>query len=104
MRESASNEKRSLLIEIEHQRNSNIQLEGEKNELLTNYERDKVLWDGKFNFLEQQKEQAKQDLQESMRKFEQTLQHLQKARNNEKSHQEESVTEMLVSIEKKYQI
>lgn len=40
-------------------------LDNEKHELNTSYERDKVLWEGKFSFLQQQKEQAKSDLIEA---------------------------------------
>lgn len=53
--------------------------------------------------MEQQKEQAKQEQQESQRKFEQTLQHLQKSRSNEQKGMENNVTDLLSQIEKKYQ-
>jgi hypothetical protein len=59
-------------------------LEQEKSETNATYEREKALWEGKFHFLEQQKEQAKQDLVDALKKFEMTLMHLQRARNNEK--------------------
>lgn len=48
-------------------------MEKEYSEIQSSYERDKALWEGKFNFLEQQKDQAKQDLQEATKKFEMTL-------------------------------
>jgi hypothetical protein len=48
-------------------------MEREFSEVASCYERDKALWDGKFQFLEQQKELAKSDLQEATRKFEMTL-------------------------------
>lgn len=37
-------------------------MEEERDSLLSNYEKDKILWEGKFDFLTQQKEQAKADL------------------------------------------
>ena len=37
-------------------------MEKDYSEIQSSYERDKALWDGKFTFLEQQKEQAKSDL------------------------------------------
>lgn len=40
-------------------------MEKELSDISSSYERDKALWDGKFQFLEQQRDQAKQDLQEA---------------------------------------
>ena len=42
--------------ELERWKQANLQIEQDKNDILTNYDRDKALWDGKFQFLEQQKE------------------------------------------------
>lgn len=44
-------------LKIAHQ-----ELERELSEVTSSYERDKALWENKFQFLEQQKEQAKSDL------------------------------------------
>ena len=64
---------------------SNLQeLERELSEVSSLYERDKALWDGKFQFLEQQKDQAKSDLSEATKKFEMTLEQLQKRGSYEK--------------------
>ncbi len=52
-------ERKQILQELEKYKNFNLQLEQDKNEILTIYDRDKALWEGKFNFLDQQKEQAK---------------------------------------------
>ena len=103
LKETFTAEKRVFLTEIEKFKGLYIQAEQEKNEILTNYERDKVLWEGKFSFLEGQKEQAKQDLVDALKKFELTLHHLKKARNNEKDEQETNLNELLVSMERKYQ-
>ena len=45
-------------------------MEADKNEVHNFYDRDQALWSGKFKFLEDQKEQAKQDLFDAMIKFE----------------------------------
>ena len=103
MKETFSAEKRVFITEIEKFKGLYIQAEQEKNETITNYERDKVLWEGKFAFLEGQKEQAKQDLVDALKKFELTLHHLKKARNNEKDEQETNLNELLVTMERKYQ-
>lgn len=103
IKETFTAEKRVFSSEIEKNKSIYLQAEQDKNEILTNYERDKVLWEGKFTFLEGQKEQAKQDLVDALKKFELTLHHLKKARNNEKDEQETNLNELLVSMEKKYQ-
>lgn len=103
LKETQAVEKKMLLGELDKYKQQNLSLEQDKNELGTNYDRDRALWEGKFTFLEQQKEQAKQDLVDALKKFELTLNHLQKARNNEKDEHENNLNELLISMEKKYQ-
>ena len=103
LREAYDNERKPLISEIEKFRAITSQLENEKAELIASYEKDKALWEGKFTFLEQQKEQAKADLSENLKKFESTLHHLQKARSSEKNEQESNLSEMCLEMEKKYQ-
>ena len=50
--------------------------ERELQDLQSNYDRDKALWEGKVMFLETQKDNYKRDLVESQRKFELTLEQL----------------------------
>jgi hypothetical protein len=52
------------------------EMEREYSEIKSLYDKDKALWEGRCSFLEQQKDQAKQDLQEATRKFEMTLEQL----------------------------
>lgn len=59
------------------------QLEQEKEEIKSDHERDKILWDQKFKFMQGQKDQAKQDLAEAMQKFEITITHIQQARQQD---------------------
>ena len=70
---------------------------------MANYEKDKALWEEKSRFLEEQKEKAKQDLADSLRKFETTLVHLQKARNSEKDEHEANMNELMSALERKFQ-
>ncbi|CAD8045767.1 unnamed protein product [Paramecium primaurelia] len=79
-------------------------LQSELQEMKSLYERDTLLWEGKFKFLQQQKDQSKQDLQEAMKKFEFTINHLQKAREQDLEEESNSISEMLVTLEKKYQL
>jgi hypothetical protein len=53
-------------------------MERQISDLQSTYDKDKALWEGKCQFLENQKENYKKDLQESQRKFEITLEQLQK--------------------------
>lgn len=92
-----------MLSDLEKYRALCLQFESEKNEITALYEKDRVLWEARFNFLEQQREQAKNDLNEAMKKFEATLENLQKARNNEKNQNENTLTDLLLGVEKKYQ-
>ncbi|CAD8051484.1 unnamed protein product [Paramecium sonneborni] len=84
------------------QQNENLQ--NEIQEMKSLHERDALLWEGKFKFLQQQKDQSKQDLQEAMKKFEFTINHLQKARQQDLEEESNSISEMLVTLEKKYQL
>lgn len=47
------------------------------NEWKSKYDRESALWEGKFNFLQDQKENIKKDLAENQKKFEQALAQLQ---------------------------
>ena len=102
IRDNQESERKPLLADLEKYRALCMQLELDKGEILALYDRDRELWSGKFRFLETQKEQARADLQDAMHKFEQTLQNLQKARANDPN-QKENITDMLLTIEKKYQ-
>lgn len=95
LKENFANEKKSLLAELEKYKGQFLQLEQDHCEVVSNYERDKALWKGKFHFLEQQKEQAKNDLVDAQRKFELTLNHLQKHRNADKEDHENNQNAMV---------
>lgn len=61
-----------------------LDLERDYNEINSNYERDKALWTDKFEFLENQKNQAKRDLQDAHQKFEMTVEQLQRKDSSER--------------------
>lgn len=84
-----------FMLENERLKNSCGELEKELSDVQNAYERDKALWTNKFTFLEQQKEQAKNDQKESQRKFEMTIEQLQKKSNVDKDKYENSSTTML---------
>lgn len=53
-------------------------------ETINNYDKDKALWEGRFAFLEQQRDQSKRDLEEASQKFETTINQLQKVQTDSK--------------------
>lgn len=103
LKENFNEEKQGLISEAEKYKTQYLQLDQDHSEVVSNYERDKALWKGKFHFLEQQREQAKTDLVDAQRKFELTLQHLQKHRNADKEENESTQNALVASIEKRYQ-
>ena len=80
----------------------NQDLERDFNNAQSDHERDSALWDEKREFLEKQKNQAKQDLSDAQRKFEITIEQLQKKDHNERSKNESAQMLLITSIEKKY--
>jgi outer membrane protein TolC len=63
------------------------------------YDRDKALWDGKFKFLEQQRDTAKKDFEDAQRKFQATVEQLQKTQNESKSKSKTTHTMMMSQLE-----
>lgn len=64
-------------------------------------ERDRALLEGKCQFLEQQRDQAKQDYLEASRKFEQTLEQIQKRGHLDKDRTDSNQSAMLTQLEMK---
>ena len=71
-------------------------------DLQSNYDRDKALWEGKVLFLETQKDNYKRDLLDSQRKFEVTLEQLQKRGNQSKEKSESNSNAIIKAMENKY--
>ncbi len=63
---------------------SKLDLEREHSEVISNYERDQALWEDRCQFLENQKNQAKRDLQDAHQKFEMTVEQLQRKDSSER--------------------
>jgi hypothetical protein len=64
-------------------------------DMQSTYDRDKALWEGKVQFLESQKNNYKRDLVESQKKFEMTLEQLQKRGSMDKGKHDNSHRSML---------
>ena len=55
--------------ELEKQKRENAELDRRNQDLANTYDRELALWDGKFKFLEQQRDTAKKDYDDAMRNF-----------------------------------
>lgn len=71
--------------ELEKQKKDNSELDRQYQDLNNAYDRDKALWDGKFKFLEQQRDTAKKDCEDAQRNFQTTLDRLTKNASESKS-------------------
>lgn len=83
-------------------KNSVLEIEREHLDIGFKYERDKALWQEKFEFLQNQKKQSKDDLKEAQRKFELTIEQLQKKESNDKGKVESAQLVLINTVEKKY--
>ena len=83
-------------------KNTMQELERQLSDLQSMYDKDKALWEGKCQFLENQKENYKKDLIESQRKFEITLEQLQKRGNSAQDKYEHNQNALIKVIENKY--
>jgi len=100
--ESESADAQNLQRELEKAKEAFQDLEKEHAEQTSVYERDKILWENKFNFLNQQRDSCNQKLQESQRKFETTIEQLKKRGNLDKDRLESATSSLLASVEARY--
>ena len=77
-------------------------IENEKCDISSNYERDRILWENKNIHLERQKENAKSESMDKIRKLENDLNELLRSRLTEKSSTDLQHNEIVSRIEKKY--
>ena len=91
-------------IQLENERLKTLIQESEKelNEKTAAYERERMLWENKFNFLMQQREQAKNDLTDAQKKFEAHLEQVQKRGISEKEKLEVATNSLIASMEARY--
>ena len=102
LREQENTGKMSLYLENERLKTLTQELEKEVNERNSAYERDRTLWENKFNFLAQQRDQSRHELADAQRKFEQTLDQLQKRGSFEKDKLESTTSSLISSVETRY--
>jgi hypothetical protein len=102
LKEALSKDRSAILHENEKLRKQVIELDREMSETQSNYDRDKELWSGKHQFLEQQRDQSRADLLEAQKKFELTLEQLQKRGSIDKDKQETNQMALITSLEQRH--
>ena len=88
--------------ELEKQKRENAELDRRNQDLANTYDRELALWDGKFKFLEQQRDTAKKDYDDAMRNFQATIDRQVKNANETKSKLENSQQMQLMQLESKH--
>jgi hypothetical protein len=62
--------------QVEHWKGQYYEIERQHADLQSELEKEKALWEGKFEFLERQKDQAKKDNEDALKQFQQTVDQL----------------------------
>ena len=102
LKEALSRDCTNNLQENEKFKKAYMEIDRELCEIQANYEKDKELWKDRFVFLEQQRDQYKSDLIEAQRKFELTLEQLQKRGTIDKDKSETNQMALISSLEQKH--
>lgn len=77
-------------------------LQVECQELRTQLDKDKILWENKCKFLESQRDTYKNDLSEAQKRFDTTVESIQRKSAEEKDKMEKTHSEKILSLETKY--
>jgi chromosome segregation ATPase len=88
--------------EYEVMKNKYKELQKNYNEIDSNYTREKDLWENKFEFLEDQRNQARAEHSELQKKFELTIEGLQKKGYMDKDKMENSSRAVVTMLEERY--
>ena len=102
IRETFSIDRKTLQSDVDRYKVMITELENSKSEIVSTSEKDRILWENKLNFLEQQKEQNKTEYTEKIIKLETALESHQRNRLNEKSSADAMYNDYLSKLEKKY--
>lgn len=102
IREEAVQEFRTVISENEKLKAQLEKLEHDFEDISADYEKDKALWQDKVAFLENQRNQAKNDFADVQKKLELTLAHMQKQKSHNKENSEHK-SALLSTIDLRYQ-
>jgi chromosome segregation ATPase len=101
-KEAESSDKMSVHLENERLKTLLQEMEKEMSERGAASERERMLWENKHGFLTQQRDAAKADLAEAHKKFDATLEQIQKKSAIDKEKLESSTNTLIASIETRY--
>ena len=101
-KDAESSDKMSVHLENERLKTMMQEMEKDMNERNSASERERLLWENKHNFLIQQRDSAKSDLSEAQKKFDMTLEQIQKKGLLEKEKLETNTNTLIASIESRY--
>lgn len=101
-KEIESSDKMSVHLENERLKTLLQEMEKEMSERASANERERMLWENKHNFLIQQRDSAKADLSEAHKKFDATLEQIQKKSLLDKEKSESTTSTLIASIETRY--
>jgi len=101
-KETLNKDRAGILAENDKLKKQVMDLDRELCEVQANYDKYNELWADKFKFLEQQRDQSKNDLIEAQRKFEITLEQLQKRGTMDKDKSETNQMALISSLEQKH--
>ena len=102
LKEALSKDRASILQDNEKLKKQVLEFDKELSEVQANYQCDKELWNGKCHFLEQQRDQSRGDMAEAQKKFEQTLEQIQRRNSIEKEKQEQNHTAFVTTLDQRY--
>lgn len=101
-KDAETSDKMSVHLENERLKTLLQEMEKEMAERTSASERERMLWENKHNFLIQQRDSAKADLSEAHKKFDATLEQIQKKSALDKEKMENTSNTLIVSIESRY--
>jgi len=102
IKESNKNQNAIQLKENEFLKNRVSKLEADNNDLMSNYDNDSNLWKAKNDFLEEKLNKTKIDLMEYMKKYELTIENMQKTGLMEKDKFENWQNLIVTQLEERY--
>lgn len=102
LKENFAFEKKNLTKEIEKLRVKSYEQELELVECQANYDKDMALWQGKADFLDQQREQLKTELNESTKNFDMMFKKLKEHRVADKEEAESVKNAEVIALEQRF--
>lgn len=100
--QNANNEKAMLLSQLENLKQVSTELELQKHDINALYEREKMLWTSKNEFLEHQKNEKAKELEEYQTNFTQAMSKMNQKGQSEKEKSKKDNEAIMMSVEGRY--